>query len=74
MTPRLLRMPGPHPPDLSWPPTPLESARYTGDMLENLRKIAVLQGQDVLAHLLELAEMKCRLIARRVAPPGMNAE
>jgi hypothetical protein len=41
-----------------------ESARYTLDMLENLRKIAVRQGQDVLAHLLELAQAEARMLVR----------
>ena len=47
---------GPPPP----PVTPAESARYTGEMLESLRKIALKQGQGVLAHLLGLAAMEAR--------------
>ncbi len=49
------------------PPTPLtaaESARYTLDMLENLRKIAARQDQAVLAHLLELAQAEARMLVR----------
>lgn len=37
-------------------------------MLENLRKIAVGQGQGVLAHLLELAQAEARMLIR--APDG----
>jgi hypothetical protein len=44
--------------------SPLESARYTIDLLENLRKIARRQGQDILAHLLELAQAEARMAAR----------
>jgi hypothetical protein len=44
--------------------SPLDSARYTIDMLENLRKIARKQGHDLLAHLLELAQMEARMVVR----------
>jgi hypothetical protein len=44
--------------------SPLESARYTIDLLENLRKIACNQGQIILAHLLELAQAEARMAAR----------
>ena len=40
------------PPD---PISPSESARYTREMLESLRKIAMSQEQSLLAHLLGLA-------------------
>ena len=56
------RFPGPHAPV---PPiSAVDSARYTLDMLENLRKIAARQGQGVLAHLLELAQAEARLLIR----------
>ena len=45
------------------PPTPItpeDSARYTREMLESLRKIALGQGQATLAHLLGLAAMEAR--------------
>lgn len=44
--------------------SPLESANYTGELLESLRKIAAGQGQAILAHLLELARSEARMIAR----------
>jgi hypothetical protein len=40
--------------------SPAETAEYTSDMLESLRKIAVRQGQSLLAHLLELAALEAR--------------
>jgi hypothetical protein len=42
----------------------MESARYTADLLENLRKIAAGQGQPVLAHLLELAQAEAQMLIR----------
>jgi len=45
------------------PPTPVnpqESARYTREMLESLRKIALSQGQGLLAHLLGLAAVEAK--------------
>ena len=44
--------------------SPEESARYTADMLESLRKIAARQGQPLLAHLLELAQAEARILIR----------
>jgi hypothetical protein len=44
--------------------SPRESARYTIDMLENLRKMAACQRQAVLAHLLELAMAEARMLVR----------
>ena len=44
--------------------SPVDSVLYMGDMLENMRKIAHAQGLGVLAHLLELARMETRMIAR----------
>ena len=46
------------------PISPADSARYTADMLEVLRKIAAGQGQGVLAHLLELAQAEARMLIR----------
>jgi hypothetical protein len=44
--------------------TPLDTARYTRDMLECLRKMAASQGQGVLAHLLTLARYEARTVER----------
>ena len=46
------------------PFSPIESARYTADMLESLRKMAARQGQPILAHLLELAQAEARMLIR----------
>lgn len=47
-----------------WPPlppiSPQESARYTREMLESLRKIATGQNQSLLAHLLGLAAAEAK--------------
>ncbi len=40
-----------------------ESARYTSDMLESLRKIASGQGHELLAHLLDLARVEAKSLA-----------
>lgn len=58
----------PRPP--AGPISPAESARYTADMLEVLRKIAAGQGQGVLAHLLELAQAEARMLVRAPETPG----
>lgn len=50
--------------------SPAESARYTADMLESLRKIAAGQGQGVLAHLLELAQAEARMLVRAPETSG----
>jgi len=42
----------------------VETALYTSDMLEGLRKMAVSQGQNILAHLLELARFEAKSLAR----------
>ena len=47
--------------------SPAETARYTSDLLENLRKMAVGQGQDILAHLLELARFEAKSLAKAEA-------
>ena len=43
--------------------SPSETARYTSDLLESLRKIADRQGHGVLAHLLELAQYEAHSLA-----------
>ena len=43
--------------------SPAETARYTRDLIESLRKIAVRQGQSLLAHLLGLAAMEAKALA-----------
>lgn len=40
--------------------TPQDTARYTAEMLESLRKISLKQGQGLLSHLLELAAVEAR--------------
>lgn len=40
--------------------SPVHTAAYTYDMLESLRKIAIQQGQDLLAHLLLLASLEAK--------------
>ena len=63
-------------PTSGMPPTPLtpaETARYTRDLLESLRKIALGQGQGLLAHLLGLAAMEAKHLgdhAQETPPPG----
>lgn len=44
--------------------SPPETARYTSELLESLRKIAARQGQELLAHLLELAKMEANSLCR----------
>ena len=46
---------------------PHDTARYTHEMLESLRKIALKQGQALLAHLLELAALEARAQAANQA-------
>ena len=48
--------------------SPVETARYTDELLESLRKIAARQGQDMLAHLLELARYEARSLAKTTTP------
>jgi hypothetical protein len=43
--------------------SPGETARYTRELLESLRKIAERQGQGVLAHLLALARYEAQSLA-----------
>jgi hypothetical protein len=52
--------------------TSADSMAYMGDLLENMRKIAHAQGLGVLAHLLELARVETRMVARD-HPPGSQA-
>jgi hypothetical protein len=48
--------------------SPRESAQYTSDLLESLRKMAAGQGQHVLAHLLELARFEARSLVSDAGP------
>jgi len=52
--------------------SPSETARYTFEMLESLRKVALGQNQSLLAHLLSLAalEAKTQAGAHETALPG----
>ena len=43
--------------------SPPETARYTSDLLDSLRKIATRQGHGVLAHLLDLAQYEAQCLA-----------
>ena len=48
------------------PPThmgPKETAAYTKEMLDSLRKIALQQNQHLLAHLLELAALEAKALS-----------
>ncbi len=54
------RLPPGMPPN---PASPADSARYTRDMLESLRKIAQGQGQGLLAHLLGLAAAEAKYLS-----------
>jgi hypothetical protein len=40
--------------------TPEDTARYTAEMIDSLRKLALKQGQALLAHLLSLAALEAR--------------
>ena len=56
--------------------SPGETARYTRELLESLRKIAERQGQGVLAHLLALARYEAQALADAPTvskPPGATA-
>ena len=48
--------------------TPAETARYTCELLQSLRKIAARQAQPMLAHLLELARYEAQSLT--IAPFG----
>jgi|GEM_PF-2425779 len=50
-------------PDLRTP-DPAETAQYTGEMLESLKKIAVQQRQLLLAHLLDLAALEAKSLGK----------
>jgi len=57
--------PGPTPPGPAGGPiTPVDTALYTIDMLESLRRMADRQGHGILAHLLELAQAEARMLTR----------
>ena len=45
------------------PATAADTARYTHDLLESLRKMAAGQGHALLAHLLTLAALEAGAIA-----------
>jgi hypothetical protein len=45
------------------PITPRETAMYTADLVESLRKIALKQDQPLLAHLLELVAVEAKSLA-----------
>jgi hypothetical protein len=49
---------------------PAETARYSKDLLESLRKIALRQGHSLLAHLLGLAAQE----AKALSEPGYAQE
>ncbi len=42
---------------------PEETARYSKDLIESLRKIALQQGQSLLAHLLGLAAQEAKALS-----------
>jgi len=52
--------------------SPGETANYTAEMLESLRKIASRQGQGLLAHLLDLAFVEAKNQAARARPTTQN--
>jgi hypothetical protein len=56
MTAYARQPPGPPPAPIN----PEEFARYTRELLESLRKMAIFQGQATLAHLLGLAAMEAK--------------
>jgi hypothetical protein len=58
---RPLRQPRP---DQSDDISPTESARYTRDLLTQLKSIAEDQGQSALAHLLALASLEAEALAK----------
>jgi hypothetical protein len=41
---------------------PAETARYSRDLIESLRKIALQQGHSLLAHLLGLAALEAKAL------------
>jgi hypothetical protein len=45
--------------------SPNDSARYTRDLLSQLKAIADEQGQTILAHLLTLASLEADALAKR---------
>lgn len=49
---------------------PAETARYSKDLIDSLRKIALQQGQSLLAHLLGLAAQE----AKALSEPGYAQE
>ncbi|HEY5346682.1 MAG TPA: hypothetical protein VIJ72_00710 [Rhizomicrobium sp.] len=65
-------VPRPFEPEPSAPPgerlSPVETALYTRDVLENLRKTAEKQGQTLLSHLLELAGLEAKFLSLQSQP------
>ena len=63
----MVQPPGKPRPDAASSPmvalSPAQTARYTADLLDSLRKIAARQGQGVLAHLLDLAQYEAQCLA-----------
>ena len=55
--------------------SPAETARYTCELLDSLRKIAARQNQGMLAHLLELARYEAHslTLARTRTPDSLDA-
>ena len=45
--------------------TPADTARYSADLIESLRKMALQQGHILLAHLLGLAALEAKSLASR---------
>ena len=45
------------------PATPADTARYTHDLIESLRKLALSHRQTLLAHLLDLAAQEAKYLA-----------
>ena len=53
----------------SGPVPPAQTAEYTADLLVSLRKIALRQNQEFLAHLLQLAILEARSQAQDTRLP-----
>jgi len=47
--------------------TPADFARYTADLVDSLRKMAIAHGQSLLAHLLHLAVIEAKAQAEGYA-------
>lgn len=62
-----MRIPKNPPQAPSAPISPADTARYTAELLDSLRKMAIKQQQVLLAHFLELAAVEARAQAGRQA-------